>query len=212
VIPGIGTICLPVTTNFVEFAFFLPPSGVLETRFRLPSDASNTVLCCQAFGFDPGAPNMVAFSNLFCFAVAPPCQSGGFAEVGYVTKIENVTSFPVQVTSSVVGHSGGSGSPVTTVSYDPASPPTFPVSDSPSVYIESIAKIGDDIYVTTLVRAAAPLTHQSHFGRLPNNIDIAVRVGSTTNAFNPLHVSCSQPLAVGMVFGPFTITVATPFR
>lgn len=211
-IPGIGTICLPVTTNFVELVLFLPPSGVLETRFFLPPEASDAVACCQAFGYDPAVRNSVSFSNLVCFAVTPPCVSGGFAEVGYVTKIEGVTSFPVQVRSTVVGSSGGSGSPVTSVSYDPAAPPTFPVNDNASVFIESIAKIGNDLYVTTLVRATGALMHQSQAGRLPNNLAVEVAVGTTTNAFSPLHVSCSQPLAVGMVFGPFTITVATPFR
>ncbi len=212
VIPGIGTICLPVTTNFVEIAFFLPASGILETTVHLPPDASSTVLCCQAFGFDTSARNNVSFSNLICFAVAPPCTSGGFAEVGYITKIPNVTTFPVRVSSSVIGSSGGSGSPVTTLSFNPAAPPTFPVSDNASVFIENIAKVGNDLYVTTLVRAAAPLMHQSHPGRLPNNLEVEVTAGSTTNAFNPMHVSCSQPFAVGMLFGPFRITTATPFR
>lgn len=212
VIPGIGTSCLPFTTNFVEIAFFLPASGVLEAQVRLPSDPSSTVICCQAFGFDPAAPNNVALSNTFCFAVEPPCVSGGFAEIGYITKVANVTAFPVQVSSSVVGSSGGSGSPVTSVLYDPAAQLAFPIHDNDSVYIENIVRVGDDLYVTTLVRAAAPLSHQSHPGRLPNNLALSVTAGSTTNAFSPVHVSCSQPFAVGMVFGPFTITSATPFH
>lgn len=211
-IPGIGTMCLPVTTNFVEFAFFLPASGIAEAQIRLPSDASNTLICCQAFGFDTSATNSVAFSNAFCFTVTPPCVSGGFAEVGYITKVAGVTTFPVQVSSAVAGSSGGSGTPVTAVSFDPASPIAFPITDNGSVFIENIARIGDDLYVTTLVRAAGPLQHQSQPGRLPNNLDVTVSAGTTTNGATPMHVSCSQPFAVGMIFGPFTITVATPFR
>lgn len=212
VIPGIGTMCLPVTTNFVELAFFLPASGIVEAQVRLPSDASNTLICCQAFGFDTSATNNVAFSNAFCFTVTPPCVSGGFAEVAYITKIPNVTTFPVQVSSSVVGNSGGSGTPVTSVSFDPASPIAFPVTDNGSVFLENIARVGDDLYVTTMVRAAGSLQHQTHPGRLPNNLDVAVSAGGTTNGVTPMHVSCSQPFAVGMVFGPFTITLATPFH
>ncbi len=212
VIPGLGTLCLPVTSNFVEFAFFLPASGIAETRITLPTEASSTLTCCQAIGLDFGAPNNVAFSNLFCFAVEPPCTSGGFAEVGYITKFTGVTSFPVQVSSGVVGSSGGGGSPVTSVTYDPVSPPTFPVNDNAAVFIENIARIGDDLYVTTLVRGAAPLVHQSHPGRLPNNLAVTVTVGAASNAYNPLHVSCSQPLAVGMVFGPLTITTAKTYH
>jgi hypothetical protein len=211
VIPGFGIMCLDASPGLIEFVFFLPASGFIEFTLRLPSEPSDSLLCCQAFGFDRSAPNGVSFSNSFCFKNETPCVSGGFKQVGYITKFTDVTSFPVRVTSSVHGRAGGSGDPETTVVYDPANPPSFPVSDNPSVFVENIVLLGTDLYVTTFVEASPALTHNQD-GRLPNELDVTVVAGGVKNGFEGMHVSCSQPFAVGMVFGPFTITFATPFR
>ena len=211
VIPGIGTMCLSGSPNLLEFAFQLPPSGFVEITLQLPKAAIADLICCQVIGLDRNSRNGVSFSNSICFKNQALCTSGGFREVGYITRFPNVTSFPIQVTSTVEGRAGGSGSPSTGVAFNPANPPTFPITSNGSLYIEDIALLGSDLYVTTFVKATSGLTHNQE-GRLPNELDVTVKAGNATNSFKGMHVSCSQPFGVGMLFGPFRITLATPFK
>lgn len=205
---GLGTACLPFSQNLIEFLLVLPDNGIAEFTVNVPPSQVETLLCCQALGLDPNAPNSLAISGRICVGVSP-CDGGGVASIGHATKFNDVTSFPVTVTSAVHGRAGGSGDPSTSVDFDPDNPPVFPIDGGNGVWIESIAHIDDCLYVTTFVSASPSLSHQAHAGRLPNECDFTVSVGSDART-QSVHTSCSQPLGVGMVFGLFTITELTP--
>lgn len=204
-IAGLGTFCLELT-QLVEFAFQLPASGVIEFQATLPQ--VEALLCCQVVALEAGAPNGIATSNGICLEIGEDCD-GGLVEFGHMTVLKDVTSFPVDVTSTVEGRAGGGGSASETVSYDPNNPPTFPVATGGNVFIENIARLGDDLYVTTLVRAGGTLLKAGNKIRLPNEITVQVSAGNVANSAEEIHTSCSQPIGVGIQFGAYTITAIT---
>ena len=131
--------------------------------------------------------------------IGDPCDSGGHSEVSYTTSFDVSGSGPFQVSATLGGQQG---QPLgrTDVLYDPASPPTFPISDDGIVTIENISIAGGQMHVAVF-NSSDTLVGSQPAGRLPNESTFAVTVDGTTNSAR-VHTSCSQPLSAGMVFGP----------
>lgn len=204
-VPVIGTLCLDLSNNLVEFVAQIPPSGVLDIPVTIPNVNFQAVICCQWFGIQP-TTRQISVSNSVCTTVNQPCE-GGVNEIGLFTQLDKPASFPVVVTATAAGKQGAnSQSHKTDVTFDPLSPPKFPVTDDDHLFIEKIVVNGDKLDV--FIRVAAGFAGD-RAQRLNNEVLFSVIAGTDTNT-RQIHLSCSQPLGVGMEFGDFRVTKLVP--
>jgi hypothetical protein len=204
-IPVIGTVCLDLSPNLVEFVAQIPPSGVLDIPVTIPNVPIQVVICCQWFGVQP-TNLQISLSNAVCTTLNQPC-AGGVNEIGLFTQVDKPASFPAVVTATAKGRQGAnSQSFKTDVTFNPATPPKFPVTDDGFLFIEKIVVNGDKLDV--FFRVAAGFDGQTA-RRVNNEMLFTAHAGQDTNS-QQIHCSCSQPIGVGMVFGDFRVTKLVP--
>ena len=195
-VPGIGTFCVDLSPNLFEFVATFPASGVVEFPVTLPANVRLDQLCCQWFGADLSL-NLSGLSNAVCTPVPSRCD-GGVAEVSFVTSVDLPKSFPATITATATGSQGNnSQSFKAEFQFDPTKPPVWPVTNDKSLFIEKVSVNGDKLDV--VIRASAS---NAKNGRLNNNMVFSVNASKTP----VVHLSCSLPIGVGMLFGGFRVT------
>lgn len=206
-VPTIGTFCLDLSQNLVEFVEQIPASGVLDIPVKFPRElTSEIVFCCQWFGIEPTS-RQISLSNQSCICLNTECE-GGVNELRYVTKIRAPSQFPATIVSSYRKKDLGETFGRTSVSFDPANPPRFPIQGSGNSFIEKITLQNGELHVVTRVSQGFDKDQEAR--KFPTNDTAFVLDAGGRRVSDIIHLSCSKPIGVGMVFGPHTILNMTP--
>jgi len=212
-VPHAGLGSIDVQLGFPSQVFFLGVTGQDGLIVRM-----DEVACLNGFDFFDGymqvigkvvqTSTFVKSNVLKATIVEGDCDQdceGGITKLGIQTEISNVPAGP-GLLEIVVKDKDEDGDIWMSFSQmvDPANPvgiPYFNTEASVEVEALSIDEEGDLVIRLEVDAVMAGLDN----GELKNNTWFEISFAGQTLAHG-FHTSCSQPIEVGMVFGPYTVT------
>lgn len=219
-VPGIGTFCLEFGPDKIAVSKGRFNARGLKSLFStIPKDPKlvGEVLAFQFAAEEEGAPNGIAISNAYIFQGCKEESLGdceqGIRRLGYFTIINYDGGYPVDITSRAFragdgGDASGSGGHMVgevSLSYDPDSPPAFPLSANGTGNNEQFVT-SVDAYPGFLVVHAVSKGCEWANGRLPNECVFETRINGEVAASVQIHTSCSVPISAGSRFPPVFIS------
>ncbi|MFQ5504382.1 MAG: hypothetical protein ACE5F1_06220 [Planctomycetota bacterium] len=195
-VPGIGTICLDLSSNLIVFPLLVGAPGLAEFSAIIPQGLQGRLVSAQWLGLAPDRRMVV--SNGVSLRFGETCK-GGVRELSLLTSFANPIPSPATILAEARDKYG---KPLgrTSFTYTRKDPPKLPFTSDGIVYVDKVAHAGGRLSV--LMRVLASTLARS---KLPANTLFSVSVGSRTHS-QLIHSSCSKPLAVGFAFGEFTVT------
>lgn len=132
----------------------------------------------------------------------PPCE-GGVNELGLQTLVDAPTSYPITITAAA-GKKLTELFYKTSFSYDPANPPSFPVTDDGHAFVDSITVVGNKLDVRMSFKAG--INSKNERLKFPENDTLFLFEAGRASGSAVIHLSCSKPIGKGLEFGPFKVT------